>query len=319
MFQDKQLQFNSYHNTSTALKNCILNAVDDEYIKNLKVKITRYATVSPLKLLTHLWDTYGEVTIVDLKSNEARMKVQWNPPSPIESLFLQLEYGQAFAAEGNETIENSILIRLGYDNIVETGQFSRYDSKWRKRLIATQTWTDFRTCFTEYYKERTESMTTEEASYSDNQVHEMIQSSIEQHMSDFCQHITDENSNPNITPSIAPPPQSANALTGADLSKLAKLLNPTWIPLKPKFYTGVAQGKDDKGRDITYCYSNGWTRNLDHDSKNCTRRVEGHNEKATLNNKMGGYDGAIKFRKNPRKKWLLGNTINKLSENLSKN
>ena len=73
--QDKQLQFNRYRNASTALKKCILNAVDDEYIKTLNLKITRYATVSSLKLLIHLWEIYGEVTIVDLKSNETRMKV----------------------------------------------------------------------------------------------------------------------------------------------------------------------------------------------------------------------------------------------------
>ena len=56
----------------------------------------------PLEILTHLWTTYGEVGENDLKPNEKRMKTQWNPPTPIETLFKQLEEGQAFAAEGNE-------------------------------------------------------------------------------------------------------------------------------------------------------------------------------------------------------------------------
>ena len=47
IFNFKQAQYTLYRNTSTALKNCILNAVNDEYIEKLKVKITRYATVTP--------------------------------------------------------------------------------------------------------------------------------------------------------------------------------------------------------------------------------------------------------------------------------
>ena len=121
IFQEKQQNYNRYWNASTALKNCILNSVDGEYIKILKKKITRYPTVNPLELLTHLWDTYGEVTIVDLKSNEAQMKMQWNTPLSLDSIFLQLEEDQSFAAKWNEKIDDSILVWLGYNNIIETG------------------------------------------------------------------------------------------------------------------------------------------------------------------------------------------------------
>ena len=76
IFQESKREYNLYRNASTVLKNCFLNSVDDEYIKSLKKKITRYATITPLKLLTYLWSTYGEVTIVDLKANETRMKLQ---------------------------------------------------------------------------------------------------------------------------------------------------------------------------------------------------------------------------------------------------
>ena len=46
-------------------------------------------------------------------------------------------------------------------------------------------------------------------------------------------------------PPSHPPLQSANSLTDANLSNLAKLLNPNQVPIKPKIYTGVAQGKKD--------------------------------------------------------------------------
>ena len=145
----------------------------------------------------------------------------------------------------------------------------------------------FSTCFTEYDKERTDSITTEEASYSINQVQEMVQSRIQNEMAAWFQSVTDENVNPNQSPSNPLPPASANTLTDADLKKLVNLFKPTHTSLKPKVYVWVAQGKDDKGRDITYCYSHEWIRNFEHDSKNCTCRVDGHKEEATQQNKMG--------------------------------
>ena len=52
--------------------------------------------------------------------------------------------------------------------------------------------------------------------------------------------------------------------------------------------TLVAQGADDDGTPITYCWSHGITRNLKHNSKDCKRKKEGHKDAATLTNKMGG-------------------------------
>ena len=309
LFKFQQAQYTRYRNTSTALKNCIINAVDDEYTEKLKKKITGYATVTPLELLTHLWTNYGEVGENDLKPNEARMKAQWNPPTPIETLFKQLENGQEFAAEGNEKIDDSILVRYGYDNVVATGVFTKYCTKWRERASDKKSWDEFRECFTKWDKERTDSMTTEEASYSANKVQELVQAgiakemeSMQNHMAAWCQAISDETTNANQPPPSPPAPSAAmNALTEADLDKIVNRLK-VKSTLAPTTYTNVAQGKDDKGRDITYCHTHGWTRNLDHNSKTCTRRAEGHKEAATLTNKMGGYDGQIKYRKSPTKK-----------------
>ena len=60
---------------------------------------------------------------------------------------------------------------------------------------------------------------------------------------------------------------------------------------KPKVYTENAQVRDTKGKSITYCWSHGWTRNLDHNSKMCSRPLDGHKTESTMNNKMGGHDG----------------------------
>ena len=119
-------------------------------------------------------------------------------------------------------------------------------------------------------------MTTEEASYSINQVQELIQSGIQIEIVDWFQSIDNKKFDPNIAP---PPPtlhlQSDNVLIDADLTKLATLLKQKTVPSKPphtpfttKVYTGIAQGVDAKSKPITYYWSHGRTCNLDHNSTN---------------------------------------------------
>ena len=227
IFSENQRQYTRYCNAKIALRNCIIKSVDDEYIKVLKHTITRYAKVSPLTILNHLWATYGEVGINDLKANADRMKIPWNPPTPIETLFLQLEVGKDFAKEGGEVIDDSHLVRLGYDNVAATGQFTKYCTKWRKRLPVDRTWAHFRTVFTEYDKERTDSMTADEASYSINQVQEMIDVGIENKLAAWTQQYADDNVQPYTPPTPPPSPPAhpaANALSENDLVRLATIL-----------------------------------------------------------------------------------------------
>lgn len=111
----------------------------------------------------------------------------------------------------------------------------------------------------------------------------------------------DENVNPNLPPPLIQDLQSANFLTDVDNARLAKALKP-FLPTKsapstgaPKIYTGIVQGVDDKGHSITYCSSHGLTCNIDHNSNNYICKREGHNNEATLNNKMGGVEGHVKM------------------------
>ena len=57
----------------------------------------------------------------------------WNPPTPIETLYEQLIDGQQFALKGGETIHDSQLVRKGYEIIGKTGLFNEDCKEWRKK------------------------------------------------------------------------------------------------------------------------------------------------------------------------------------------
>ena len=179
-FNFAQQEFFRFKATKAALRNLILNSIDDKYIKTLKNEHTRYAKVSPLALMTHIWTTYGAVDDADQTQNEMRMKQQWNPPTPIETLFEQLEDGKHFAAKGHEVIDDTQLIRWAYDNIKRTGLFDRDCEKWRKKPHADKDWTSFQQFFLEADEDRKKNSTTaSEATYTANQVQELLQHEID--------------------------------------------------------------------------------------------------------------------------------------------
>jgi hypothetical protein len=75
------------------LCNLLIAAVSGIFIAAKKNPVTGFSNVTCLELLTHLHDDYGKITEQDLKDNVTTMRAQWNPPTAIESMFVQIEDG----------------------------------------------------------------------------------------------------------------------------------------------------------------------------------------------------------------------------------
>ena len=219
-FTFKQNEFMKFHATVTALRNLILNAIDEKYIQPLKHEISSYANVKLYDLLTYIWKTYGKIDDADHTLNEQRMKASWSPPTPIETLFDQLDDGQEFAAQGNEVIDNSQLMRWAYDNIKSTGLFDKDCERWRKRPPITKIWPAFKTFFIIAEDDRKKnSPSAAEASYSANQVQQLIQDELTSILADSTPPSLIDNSTTILTSTSVPSssvPASANAAVTAD-------------------------------------------------------------------------------------------------------
>jgi hypothetical protein len=50
-----------------------------------------YANISARGMLDHLFQTYGNITAVDLKINFEHMRRAWDPQQPVETLFKQIQ------------------------------------------------------------------------------------------------------------------------------------------------------------------------------------------------------------------------------------
>ena len=301
--------YTTFQLTQEALKTQILKNVDVEYINALEHRVTKFSQVAPLNILEHLWTNYGDIKVSDLRANEVRMKTPWNPPTPIEELFKQLREGQEFAAKGGEDITESQLVRYGYDQIFNTGVFNEACTKWRNKPITYKTWANFKTFFSAKVTDYLQNTTASDAKYSVAQVREIVQENIDAYAAATAGTPQATTTPPADNPK---PPETANALTRADVKAivtecLAQGNNKTNTSTSAKSTSTttnnkksnkvrIAQGYNADGDPISYCWSHGITKNLNHTSATCNRKKEGHKDQATLNNKMGGSDQVCEKR-----------------------
>ena len=145
--KEAKIIFRTYHDTDKVLRNMLIASIDMMYIKALHDPTVGFGNVTCLQLLTHLWVNYGPIKQEELEENTKRMNTPWNPPTPIEALFDQLEEGVIFATAGGEPPAPSAVVRMGYNLIDATGLFATPCTEWRKLATAAKTMAAFQTHF----------------------------------------------------------------------------------------------------------------------------------------------------------------------------
>jgi hypothetical protein len=74
-----------------ALKKQIIGIFKPMYLEILNDTMVVYAIISARVMLDHLFETYGNITAVDLEINFEHMRRSWDPQQPVGSLFKQIQ------------------------------------------------------------------------------------------------------------------------------------------------------------------------------------------------------------------------------------
>ena len=164
-FKEDQATFKLYRDVDRTLRNQLIEAVHEFYIRTLKHERTGYGSLTCMEILDHLWTTYGRIEKEELEVNNERMKQAWNPPTPIESLFTQLEEGILFAAAGGEPLLESTVVRWGATIFQDSNAFPEECKDWRKIDANTHTMDLFKTHFRAAEKDRRFLITTGSAGF----------------------------------------------------------------------------------------------------------------------------------------------------------
>jgi hypothetical protein len=74
-----------------ALKKQIISVFEPMYLDIMNDNMVGYANISARYMLDHLFETYDNITAVNLEINFEHMRRAWDPQQPVESLFKQIQ------------------------------------------------------------------------------------------------------------------------------------------------------------------------------------------------------------------------------------
>jgi hypothetical protein len=264
--------FRTYHSVDRALRKQLLEACPHRFLRVLEDRELGFGNVTmqtTLAMLTHLWATYGTITADALDANMTKLNQAWHPPTPIETLFDQMDSASDFAIAGGAAIGEPNIVRAGYNLIFATGLFDLPCREWRAKPDADKTRVVFHQHFLAANQDRT--LTTSAAGF--------------------------HSANAAVTTVSTAPPASANAATSSDatlqqiaaltasVAKLTAQLNTRRrAPGPPPANTPT------ETTGTGYCWTHGTSRNVSHTSATCKKKAPGHRDDATTTHRHGGSD-----------------------------
>jgi hypothetical protein len=127
-----------------ALKKQIIGVFEPMYLEILNDNMVGYANISARDMFDHLFETYGNITAVDLEINFEHMRGAWDPKQPVETLFKQIQDCTDYSEAGGVPIGPSQQINVGYAKIFATGHFMSACPRWNEKLATEKTWTHFK-------------------------------------------------------------------------------------------------------------------------------------------------------------------------------
>jgi hypothetical protein len=130
-----------------ALKKKIISVFEPTYLDILNDNMVGYANISARDMLDHLFETYGNITAVDLEINFEHMRRAWDPQQPAESLFKQIQDCTDYSEAGGVLIGHPQQINVGYAKIFATGHFMSACRRWNEKDTIEKTWTQFKSHF----------------------------------------------------------------------------------------------------------------------------------------------------------------------------
>jgi hypothetical protein len=97
--------------------------------------------------LDHLFETYGNITAVDLVINFEHMRWDWDPQQPFESLFKQIQDCSDYSEVGGVFVGHPQQIIFRYANIFATAHFMSACRRWSENHSIEKACTQFKSHF----------------------------------------------------------------------------------------------------------------------------------------------------------------------------
>lgn len=151
---------NNIQNMNEALTATFLALMPEAYTKHLENDLVGRTTSNFWTIFSSFLTKYGVVKPMDIEHNSIRMKTAYDPTTPIENLFAQINDANEYAIFANSPLSDATLVNAGEVLLLRTNAFTQEYHKWRRIPIGNRNWTRFQQYWQEAYDLKEETETT---------------------------------------------------------------------------------------------------------------------------------------------------------------
>ena len=303
-------QFREVEDLEKATIQQLSQAIPAVYLKQFRNRQSNAIDKTIPHILSTLFSIYGVVSDDVLQEEEEKIKQKtFDITQPLCILIDDIEDLQEMALAANSAFSDSQLVRMGMTCIKNTNDFEQALSHWYAKPVADRTWQNFKTHFEEAQlnmrKVRGPTMRSNLLNQQVNHIMDTMEVQKQQYLNAvtaseerilkaFTISMTSDSDSTAATSALTEP--TLNSVSSDKVMlEMVKLLKEIKDDMKEVKSNNKRKrnsqnnnnnnNNNNRFKRDKYCWSHGA---CNHDSKSCRRRLEGHQEEATFNNRMGG-------------------------------
>jgi hypothetical protein len=279
--------FRTCTSVQQALKKQIISVFEPMYLDILNEIMVGYANISARDMLDHLFETYGNITAVNLKINFEHMRRAWYPQQPVESLLKQIQDCANYSDAGGILIGHPQQINVGNANIFATGHFMSACRRWNEKHTIEKSWTQFKSHFAAAHRQHKQMQGESAATAGYHSANTAVTHNEDQMAEATIGALS------NLATATAADRGVVTALTQAN-SRLAKQLEDNSNELRELKALLKKERSEKRGQrsfnpsPSNYCWTHGYKVGSTHTSLTCKLPKPGHKKEATRAENMGG-------------------------------
>lgn len=132
-YKKKLELFKEQRFVARALKSQVINAFDKTHLLDIKQDHVGYNNISIPKIFDHLFTNYGKIIDTDLLANKEAMNKSWDPDTPVQVAYKQVEDGVKYAKLAGVVTQDKEKIAVGYNLIHKIGELSEACRDWHEK------------------------------------------------------------------------------------------------------------------------------------------------------------------------------------------
>ena len=158
------VQFQTCTGVAKGLKDLILQAVDEDFLLELRDEGVAYLNVTPFQMLTHLRDRWGSMDYVDITALLAECNSPWNAAEVPTKYFNRVDKARRQLARANVQVDERAMMAKALKCFKDAGDFDPAIREWEARPMPAQTYANLKVLMcTEFAKLNRQDATTARA------------------------------------------------------------------------------------------------------------------------------------------------------------